>query len=255
MDVASTPVAAQFEWIEGPAGRGLQACDLAAYAQHLFTTRAFMAISPDDVRAGLSQVLGLPPSCLVRVRQVHGAEVVVVTPNGVTGGPDADGLVSIDPARGIAVAVADCVPVLLADRRRRVVAAVHAGWRGTVAGVTGAVVQQIAETGVAAADLVAAIGPSIGPCCYQVDAPVRDAFLTRSSRPGAWFVPDGEGRWKLDLWEANRSALIEAGVPSQAIHVARLCTFHHPDLCHSFRRDGARSGRLYAAIRLSAASG
>jgi YfiH family protein len=251
MPPVTTPlVAAGFGWTDGPTGPVLVSHALASCAPHAFTTRALDRAVSSDSRAALGHLFAVPASSVVRVRQVHGATVVTVLPDHDVPGDAADAIVSTDPSRVIAVAVADCVPVLLADRERRVVAAAHAGWRGTVSGVVGAAVAAIADAGAEPGRLVAAIGPSIGPCCYQVDRPVRDAFLSRDPEAEAWFSPDGDARWKLDLWAANRAALVKAGVSPHAIHVARLCTFDHPGLCHSFRRDATAAGRMFGAIRL-----
>ncbi|HUL73351.1 MAG TPA: peptidoglycan editing factor PgeF [Vicinamibacterales bacterium] len=247
----STAVAAGFEWQRGPAGRVLVARDLAALAPHVFTTRelAFREpAAPDGER--LARALDVDPGDIVRVKQVHGRSVATVRPGVAAGEPDADALVSVDPARAVAVRVADCVPILLADRRRRVVAAVHAGWRGTCAGVAGAAVDAIGDLGVAPEDLIAAIGPSVGPCCYQVDDKVRTAFLGMTPDAAAWFDEDGPGHWKLDLWRANADQLESAGLSPRAIAVARYCTVDHPEDCFSYRAEGARTGRMVAAIRL-----
>ncbi|MFI5176912.1 MAG: peptidoglycan editing factor PgeF [Vicinamibacterales bacterium] len=247
----TTSVAGGFEWQRGPAGRVLVARDLAPLASHVFTTRelAFREHAAEDDER-LARALDLRPEAMLRVRQVHGRSVAVVRPDAVVGELDADAIVSLDPARGVAVRVADCVPILLADRHRRVVAAVHAGWRGTCAGVAGAAVDAIEELGVSPEDLVAAIGPSVGPCCYQVDDKVRTAFLGMTPDAAGWFAEDGPGHWKLDLWQANADQLEAAGVPPRAIAVARYCTVDHPEDCFSYRAEGARTGRMVAAIRV-----
>jgi YfiH family protein len=221
----------------------------------VFTTRDLRFSRPldDPDYAALAETLGVSPTDVVRVRQVHGRVVVVVRPGEAIGAPpDADAIVSTDPTRAIAVRVADCVPVLIADRGCRVVAAIHAGWRGTAAGVCGAAIDTIAALGAAPADLVAAVGPSIGPCCYQVDRPVKAAFDASQPGAGSWFEADGPGRWRLDLWTATIDQLAAAGVPRASISTARLCTADNLSVCYSFRKERAEAGRMVAAIRLAA---
>lgn len=255
---ATPRVAAGFTWITTEAGRTLQSSDLAQLAPHAFTTRdlTFQHDRADDDRRRLAATLGVSSDRLVSVKQVHGRAVRVVTttaePAAGPPGADeaADAIVSTDPSCAIAVHVADCVPILMADRRRRLVAAVHAGWRGTCAGVTTTALETIRELGVSPADLVVAIGPSIGPCCYQVDGRVRTAFLGMTPDAVAWFTEDGLERWKLDLWQANTDQLEAGGVPASAIHACGICTADHLERCFSYRREGAGSGRLAAAIRL-----
>jgi YfiH family protein len=250
----TTAVAGGFTWIDTAAGRALVCAPLQTLAPHLFTSRPLSFPGPerDDDYRPIAGALAVPLGRVVRVRQVHGRTVRVLSDDeepapGVI--PDADAIVSTRDDCAVAVRVADCVPMLVADRQGRAVAAIHAGWRGMAAGVVRAAVGALAEAGADARDLVAAVGPSIGPCCYQVDAPVRDAFLAAAPDAAAWFEEDGPGHWRLDLWRAGRDSLVDAGVPASSIHAARLCTADHPDRFFSHRREGASAGRMVAAIR------
>jgi YfiH family protein len=250
MAEVSPTVAPEFEWRAMPAGRVLVSTALASIARHLFSTRLPSApgTGEPDYRS-IAACFDVPASDICRVRQVHGRDVLIVRPGDPTTVVDADAVVSIDPGRVASVRVADCVPILLADRRGRAVAAVHAGWRGTAAGVVVAAVEALDHLGVSAADLVAAIGPSIGPCCYQVDTVVRDAFLAHSAETEGWFTADADrGRWRLDLWRANQSQLESCGIKS--IHTAAACTADGLSHWYSFRKEGAAAGRMVAAIRL-----
>jgi YfiH family protein len=184
----------------------------------------------------------------VEASQVHGAAAAVV---GVRDRgrkiPGVDILLTRDPAVVLAMHYADCVPVLLADPERHAVAVVHTGWRGTAAGAAAEAVRAMAAAfGSRPGHLVAAIGPAVGACCYEVDAPVVDAL-----GPWAWrdavLESAGRNRWRLDLWEANRRQLMDAGVPADAVTVAGLCTACHPDMFFSHRRD-RRTGRMAAVI-------
>jgi YfiH family protein len=191
---------------------------------------------PQDVlenRRRAAAALGAGLGDLVFGSQVHGAVARVVTRadrgRGAAvadaGVGEADALVTGDPGIVLGAVVADCVPILLYDPRAHVVACVHAGWRGTVARVTGAALGAMARLGTLPADVIAGIGPAIGPDRYQVGEEVaqavRECFGDRAPQV---IRPDGTGRWLCDLWSANRLLLREAGVPDHQIHVAAVPT-------------------------------
>jgi len=246
-------VTGRFRWDETTIGSVLRCDALEPYATHAFTTRSVAFRDGRDYDR-LAALFSLSSAALITVKQVHASDVLIVrTGENAAEALEADVVVAADSARVACVRVADCVPVLLADRGRRAVAAVHAGWRGTLAGAAGAAVRALAGLGVPPDDLLAAIGPSIGPCCYQVDSPVRDRFVAAGADVARWFLPDSGVKWKLDLWKANADQLVMAGVDPANIHVAGLCTFDHASAFFSFRREGPGTGRLVAAVRTTQA--
>jgi polyphenol oxidase len=170
-------------------------------------------------------------------RQVHGDTVFVAS----TGGSQGDGDAIVTRQRGLWVGIrtADCIPILLADPRAGVVAAVHAGWRGTVAEIGAKTVRQMLDIGAQLGDIQAVIGPGIGLCCFEVGAEVSPHFGL-------------SGQVCVDLAGANRRQLEAAGVPAGQIEVLPYCTRCDASQFHSFRRDGAAAGRLLSAIRLRA---
>ena len=178
-------------------------------------------------------------------RQVHGARVVDAA--ACVARPEADAVVVGEAGVLVGVVTADCVPALLVAPRRRVAAAVHAGWRGAAAGVLDAAVAELgARFGIEPGELRACLGPSVGPCCYQVDAPVRDAFASRPGDPARdAFRPDVPGRWRLDVRAAARALLAAAGVAD--VHDIGPCTACDAGFC-SVRRDGPGAGRQLSFV-------
>jgi purine-nucleoside/S-methyl-5'-thioadenosine phosphorylase / adenosine deaminase len=190
--------------------------------------------------------------------------------------PDADIIVSNDPSTAIAIQSADCVPLLIADRRTGAVAAAHAGWRGLAIGVPRAAVEAlVSDFGSRTVDLVVAAGPSIGACCYEVGSAVLDRFERAGWPPsaiGRWFFdrpratvrnPSMAGlpaeprpdHWYFDSGRATLDQLEAAGVPADQMFAAELCTGSHPAVLCSYRRDGVGAGRIAAAIRARGRSG
>jgi YfiH family protein len=197
----------------------------------------------------------VPAERVLLIRQVHRADVAVVRRGRDRAWvrPEADVIVSDDAQSAIGIRVADCAPILLADRRLGVVGAAHAGWRGTVARAAMAAVDAMArEFGSAPGDLVAAIGPCLGACCGEVGEEVVRAFRDAGHRDqdvARWFTTGSTPKPHLDLARANADQLAAAGVPRAALHVANLCTKTHADVFHSYRADGAAAGRMVALVR------
>ncbi len=177
-------------------------------------------------------------------RQVHGATVVRAARD--PDRPEADAVVSDERGLLVGIVTADCVPVLLLDRRTRVAAAAHAGWRGAATGVLEATIDRVRTAfGVEPAHLEAAVGPAVGACCYQVGPEVRAAFEARvGARVADAFTPDGE-RLRLDMRAAVRLLLADVGVTD--VTVVGPCTSCTPTLA-SYRRDRERAGRQLSFI-------
>jgi YfiH family protein len=182
---------------------------------------------------------------LLLLKQVHGAAVRTApwegTPEGDAGVAETAGLV-------LGIETADCLPILIVDPARRALAAVHAGWRGTVAGVTRAAVAALEARGSDPSALVTAVGPGIGPCCYEVGEEVREAFGPAAD---GLFHPGPRRRPHLDLRTANVRQLRSAGLQPARIHHVAECTFCNPDRYHSYRREGRGAGRMISFVGFS----
>jgi YfiH family protein len=224
---------------------------------------------------------------LITLRQFHSdvihiasADFVLSTGNPSNGdstnfaAPRADALITRAPGLLLGVQTADCVPILLADTRNRAVAAIHAGWHGTLARIAVKTLGRMRmEFGTRPSDVVAALGPAIGRCCYQVGSDVARSFAAQLPNAAEWFegpfdqlaygedplwlpwltmMPPGHvpppPRAQLDLRASNRWQLVNAGVPEKQIDVSDFCTACRTDLLFSYRREGAKTGRMMSVI-------
>lgn len=266
-----------FAWRPTRFGPALVCLPLEDVAPHVFTTRLWeLGDEPEhpDIWAKAAEAIGLPANDLVKMKQVHGQAVTRAARATALERREADIALSDDANLGVAVQAADCVPLLIADRRLGVVAAAHAGWRGLAQRVPFKTVRALAAAfGSHPADLIAAVGPSVGACCYEVGRDVRIACETHADGADdwrCWFEParrDMPGNASMpglpatpredhaffDGWAAAHDQLIAAGMPGAAIFSAALCTASHPDLFWSYRREGRRAKRLVGAIRPVAA--
>ena len=188
-------------------------------------------------RSGAASVPGL-----ITRKQVHGTALVQV-PGSET---EADALWSNEPGVAVGVVTADCVPLLLVSTDAPVAVAVHAGWRGSAAGIAERTVKELARaSGLEPSKLVVAVGPHIGPCCYEIDQPVRE----RIDEASVFSPSKRSGHYMLDLFALNRLQLVRAGVRDDRIEWVGGCTACAEPLYYSYRRDG-RAGRMLHWVRV-----
>jgi purine-nucleoside/S-methyl-5'-thioadenosine phosphorylase / adenosine deaminase len=224
-------------------------------------------------RASFLKAVSTGTRPLVTLHQIH-SDLIHVVESAPQSAPSGDALLTRLPGLLLGIQTADCVPILLADTRRHAVAAIHAGWRGTLARVAVKTLGRMrTEFGTRPPDVVAALGPAIGRCCYEVGPEVAQAFDSQFPSAAEWFdgpfaqlalgeeplnlpwmtmAPPGHTpvlpRVQLDLRAANRWQLADAGVPENRITASDLCTRCRRDLFFSYRREGAKTGRMMAVI-------
>lgn len=222
---------------------------------HFFGTRLLAKHSETEAEHFQNiTALGRPES-LARCRQVHGDLICQAnfTGNGESQLiPTGDGLTTDRCGLLISVSTADCVPVLLFDPVRRAVSAVHAGWRGSYLNISAKAVDAMQTNyGSKPKDILSGIGPSIGPCCFEVGSDVWEK-LERGYPYGKQVVVHGKGEkaW-VDLAQLNRLQLIGAGLRPENIHDTGLCTACYPNLFYSFRRDGKKIGNMTSGLMLT----
>lgn len=207
-------------------------------------------------RSLLARAFGAKSEQLLTVSQVHGNDILIVdAPNDDVSHflkIECDGIITNQQGIMISVGIADCVPILLLDPVKRVVAALHAGWKGTASAIARKGVAAMAgHFGSLPADLVAAIGPAIGPCCYEVDAPVQEAFAAENDVWQQAASTIAGGKWKLDLAAAVKLQLEASGVPPENIETSQQCVCCTQELFFSYRRDKGETGRHLGFIMLT----
>jgi YfiH family protein len=219
---------------------------------HAMTTRHFPEVGPSTGPFGPEAVAtlaaaGLDLRAAAWARQVHGAEAIRVEGPGLAGTAD----VLATAVRGLPLVVftADCLAISLWEPDARVLAVAHAGWRGLVRGAVGAVIEAAGGLGARPSRLRAAISPAVGPCCYEVDAPVIEPLAAvHPERWEAWVRPGRPEHWMLDLATAAEDLLSASGIDPAHIEAARMCTACHPDLFYSYRK--GHRGRLCSVAAL-----
>lgn len=196
----------------------------------------------------------LPFESLALTHQTHTSNVAIVNNSFCNRGRDrtlreTDGVVTSAADLGLVCFTADCVPLLMVDPKAKVIAAVHAGWRGTVQSIAANAIQKMVEQGANPQDILVAIGPSIGPCHFEVGREVAEEFANRFGEKLP-LKEHREGHSMVDLWEANRLVLMEAGVQKDHIFTSNLCTYCNNSDFYSHRYTNGRRGSLIAAIAM-----
>jgi hypothetical protein len=195
--------------------------------------------APDAVeenRRRFFRAVGMEADRLVAPRQVHGDRVHTAEEPGTV--PDTDAAITGRPGLILSVQVADCAAVFLVDAKRRAAGLAHAGWRGTAFQIASKTVQAMTDVfGCNPCDLIAFLGPSIGPCCFTVGSETSGQFHPK-------YVRDG----KLDLWQCNTDQLLQLGLKPERVVSSRLCTACHPEWFYSHRKSGGKTGRMLAVL-------
>ncbi len=186
--------------------------------------------------------LGISEEALAIPQQIHSSTVMRADRPGVY--PECDGLVTDKVGVILSVSTADCIPLFILEKEKKVVAAIHSGWRGTVAAIAVQGVRKMTEEyGSDPRAMIAYVGPAASVCCYAVSPDVASRFDPR-------FVHEMDGKTHVDLKSAVLDQLLSAGIPPASIDVNPLCTICEPALFQSYRRDGSKSGRMLGVIGL-----
>jgi len=196
---------------------------------------------------------------IISAQQVHGVNIEVVGQGHAGMGaysydtaiPDTDGLVTDQPGLILATFYADCVPIFILDPVKKVIASIHAGWKGTIAQIGALAVRKMIDSfDTNPSDCLVGIGPSIGPCCYEVDEPVISNIKDNFKWWNEVLRFQEDGRAFLNLWDANRRIMVEAGIKQNNVESARICTCCNRNILFSFRGDKGQTGRMGAFIML-----
>lgn len=198
-----------------------------------------------------AKILNLEKEQVATINQTHSDAVFAHNVGNRAADEGVDAHITDRHGIALGVVTADCVPVLLIDRKKRIVAAVHAGWRGTAKKILQKTVKKMSDSfGSKPEDMIAGIGPSIGQCCYEVDEKVIEPMQKEFGYLNRFSIQKKENKWHLDLQMMNKEQLIETGLMPYNINIVNLCTSCHSDLFYSYRRDGAGTGRMMAVVMI-----
>lgn len=199
-----------------------------------------------------ARILNLEKGQIATINQTHSDAVFVHNVDNRAADEGVDAHITDSHGIALGVVTADCVPVLLIDKKKRIVAAVHSGWKGTAKKILQKTVKKMSDSfGSKPEDMIAGIGPSIGKCCYEVDEKVIEPMKKEFDYLNRFSAQKKENKWHIDLQMINREQLIETGLMPENINIVNLCTSCHSDLFYSYRRDGAGTGRMMAVVMIT----
>lgn len=213
-------------------------------------------------RTAFFEGLDLYAGTMVTCQQVHGTNIAKVTIDDRGQGakvyenaiPDTDALITNEPHLPLLLFFADCTPILIADPVKKAIGVAHGGWKGTVGAIAMKTVEAMKRNyGCNPADMLGAIGPAIGPCCYEVGIEVADRFRTTFPDMADEILHTSstdENKWQLDLWRCNELQLIKAGLQPENIDVAEVCTACNNQQFFSYRADKGKTGRIGALLSI-----
>jgi len=198
----------------------------------------------------LARSLGFEKDKMVSPKQTHSKNIGIVNSTKDIF-PDTDALITNKPGVCIFIRTADCVPILLYDPINKALAAIHSGWKSTIQKISKHTIELMQkEFGTEPKNLIAGIGPSIGPKVYEVGAEVADLFQKQFGMDHIVIPKKNSNKYLLNLWKVNKQILIESGMQESQIEIAEICTYANSELFYSARRDGVKTGRHATGIML-----
>lgn len=220
---------------------------------HLFSSRIGWDKDKGKIKEQVSSLLNLPTKNIIDVKQVHGTEIVIVDSYDMNSEKDqveADGLVTNLPGIALITYHADCVPVYFVDISKKVVALAHSGWKGTFNNISGKMIKTMIEHyNSRKEDILVGIGPSIGPCCYEVKDDLIQLFTKRYPGFNNIIRFDGDKTF-LNLWQVNYLQILDEGIPKENIITSNTCTSCNVDKFYSYRKEKGIDRRMVAVISL-----
>lgn len=222
------------------------------YINHLFTSR--IGWNNDNLKSNISELFSVPENRIIAVKQVHGTNIKIIDSELIgletIMGLEADGLITNYANNILTTYHADCVPIYFIDTVKKVIGIAHGGWRGTFENISGKMVDTMIDVyNSSNKDILVGIGPSIGPCCYEISEDLGERFTNKYCDFKNILIKK-EGRTFLDLWKINYFQVKEKGVPNENIILSSICTSCKTNKFHSYRKESGTNKRMVAAIGL-----